>query len=57
MQAINQNVRFRVDGTDPDATTGFQLAAGDFLVFPVPSGDVRVIEETATATLQYQWLE
>lgn len=56
IQALDQNIRFRLDGTAPDATTGFQLAAGDFLVIPVPGTTVKVIEETATATIQYQWL-
>jgi hypothetical protein len=57
MQCFDQNVRYRLDGTNPDADTGFRLTAGnDPVVIPVPGDDVRVIEETATATLQYQWL-
>ena len=56
LQALDQNIRYRVDGTNPDANTGFQLAAGDSVIIPVTRSDVRVIEETATATIQYQWL-
>lgn len=57
MQALGQNVRFTLDGTTPTATKGFQLVAGDPpLLLPVTSSTtVKVIEETATADLQYQW--
>ena len=55
-QALTQNVRFTLDGTTPTATLGFQLKAGDPpLLIPVgPGRTVRLIEETATANLQYQ---
>lgn len=56
MQAITQNVRYRLDAGTPTASLGFQLAAGDYILLPVPGDDVRVIEETASAVLQYQWL-
>lgn len=57
MQAFTQNVRYRLDGTNPDASTGFQLAAdASPIVLPVPGASVRVIEETASAVLNYQWL-
>lgn len=57
IQAITQNVRFTLDGSSPSATKGFQLRAGDPpVVIPVSSTTVvTVIEETATADLQYQW--
>lgn len=29
LQAITQNIRFTLDGTDPTATRGFQIVAGD----------------------------
>lgn len=57
IQALTQNVRFTLDGTTPTASKGFQLAAGDpAVVIPIgPNTTIKVIEETATADLQYQW--
>lgn len=55
MQAYAQAVRYTLDGTTPTATTGFKLAADAQAVVPVGGGSqVKVIEETASATLQYQ---
>ena len=57
IQALTQNVRYTLDGTAPEAAKGFQLLAGDPpLVIPLGSGmTIKVIQETATADLQYQW--
>lgn len=57
IQALGQNVRFTLDGTAPTASRGFQLKAGDLpLLIGVGAGTtLKVIEETATADLQYQW--
>ncbi len=57
LQALTQNVRFTLDGTDPTATLGFQLIAGDpLIVLTIESrAAIKVIEEAATADLQYQW--
>lgn len=57
IQAIGQNVRYTLDGTPPTATTGFQIVAGDPpIVIPIaPGTTVKVIEEAATADIQYQW--
>jgi hypothetical protein len=57
MQTFTQNVRYTLDGSDPDANTGFQLKAGDPpVVIPVgAAGRMKVIEETAGAELQGQW--
>lgn len=59
IQAITQNVRYTLDGTAPTATLGFQLKASDPpLLIPIgPNTTLKVIEETATASLQYQWLD
>lgn len=56
LQAITQNVRFTLDGTVPTSTLGFQLKAdGTILEIPVVNGQaVKVIEETASAVIQYQ---
>lgn len=58
IQALDQNVRFTLDGTAPTASLGFQLKAGDpAVMIPVGAGmTLKVIEEAATADLQYQWL-
>lgn len=57
IQALTQNVRYTLDGTTPSATVGFQLKAGDPpLLIPLSAGvTVKVIEETASAVIQYQW--
>jgi len=57
VQALTKNVRFTLDGTAPTASLGFQIVAGDPpVVIPVGNGTViKVIEESATASLQYQW--
>lgn len=55
MQAFTQNVRYRLDGGTPTAATGFQLPAGTLREVPVGNGStIKVIEETASASLQYQ---
>ena len=57
IQALSQNVRFTLDGADPTSSKGFQLQAGDPpVVLPVGTGmTIKVIEEAATADVQYQW--
>ena len=57
IQALDQNVRFTLDGTAPTATKGFRLTAGDPPIL-IPLGNttvLKVIQEAATADLQYQW--
>lgn len=55
VQALAQNVRFTLDGTNPTASLGFQLKANDPpLTIPLKGCTLKVIEETATASLQFQ---
>lgn len=57
IQTITQNLRFRLDGVNPTVTVGFQLKAGDMpVLIPVPGASIRVLQETPTASLQYQWV-
>ena len=58
MQAITQNIRFTLDGTTPTATLGFQLNCNSWgpLMVAVPGAAIIVIQEAATASLQYQWI-
>jgi hypothetical protein len=57
IQTLTQNVRYRLDGTNPTASAGFQLKAGDApLVIAIHGAmTIRVIEEAATASMQYQF--
>ena len=58
IQAFAQNVRYTLDGaTAPAATVGFQIKAGDApVIIPVVGGQVvKVIEESASAYINYQW--
>lgn len=59
IQVLTQNARYTLDGTTPQAALGFQLKAGDppVMISYVAGVTVTVIEEAATADLQYQWGE
>ena len=57
IQALTQNVRFTLDATAPTASVGFQILAGNApVIIPVPGASIQVIQEAATASLQYQWV-
>jgi hypothetical protein len=57
LQAITENCRVTFDGSDPTATHGFLITAGnDPIWYPVMVGyDVKALEEAATCELQIQW--
>lgn len=57
VQALSQDIRYTLGGTTPTTTLGFQLKADDQPVMIPLGGDtvLKFIEETATATLQYQF--
>lgn len=59
LQALDQNVRYTLDGTTPTATKGFQLKAGDPPIILGIGGNtvVKLIEEAATADIQLQFGE
>lgn len=56
MQALTQNIRYRIDGGVASATVGFQLAAGAISLIPVPNLGISVYEEVAGAIIQYQFV-
>lgn len=51
IQAVTQNVRWRDDGTAPDATTGMQLAAGSDFWYTGDLSAIRFFEESASAEI------
>lgn len=57
LQTLTQAVRYTLDGTTPTTSVGFQLAAAaaPIVIQVTPGTVVRVIQESATASLQYQW--
>jgi len=57
IQALEQNVRYTLDGTDPTATVGFRLVADQppVLIDTATVIELRVVEEVADAEIQYQW--
>jgi len=57
IQALDQNVRYTLAGSTPTASVGFVLTADAApIILPVgPNATLKVIEEAATASLQYQW--
>lgn len=62
LQAFTQNVRFLfTEKTNttlvPTASVGFRLLAGERIDLSIPPMAVlKVIEETASASIQYQWV-
>ena len=51
IQAEDQNVRWRDDGTDPTASVGMQLTAGNDIWYTGSFSAIKLIEETASAKL------
>jgi hypothetical protein len=56
LQALTQNIRYTIDGSEATATHGFQLAAGATSLIPVPNLGISIAEELAGAIVQYQWV-
>jgi hypothetical protein len=58
IQAIDQAIRYTIDGTTPTASIGFRMVpeAEPVIIRPGAGGTITLIEETAGATAQYQWL-
>ncbi len=57
MQALAQNIRYTLDGTNPTTTTGYQLKAGDPPRLVELDGriNLKVIREAAGAVLEYEF--
>lgn len=57
IQVTTQNLRYTLDGTAPTTSSGFLMTAGDPPIIIVLEDNVtiKVIEESATADIQYQW--
>ncbi|MCP4549641.1 MAG: hypothetical protein GY835_24565 [bacterium] len=51
IQAQDQNVRWRDDGTDPTTAVGMVLAAGSWMIYTGDLSAIRLIEEAATAVV------
>jgi len=56
MQALTQNIRYRIDEGEAAAATGFQLVAGADALIPVPNNGISVFPEVAGAIVQYQFV-
>lgn len=55
LQAFGGAVRYRLDGVNPTASTGFRVDANELVTIPLAAGaTVRVIQESTAATVQYQ---
>lgn len=51
IQALNQNIRWRDDGTDPTANTGQRLHAGETFLYTGDLRKIKFIQEAAGAEL------
>lgn len=56
LQALAQNLRYRIDNGQATAAVGFQLAAGSDALIPVPNLGISLAWEAAGATYQAQWM-
>lgn len=56
LQALIQNIRYRIDGGTATTALGFQLAASAISTIPVPNASISVCAEAAGAIIQYQWV-
>lgn len=58
IQAFTQSVRITFDGTTPTASVGFLLTAADgpVMIAMPPNRTLKVIESTASASIQYQYV-
>ena len=57
LQALGNNLRYRIDGVNPATATGFQLASQSDALIPCPEADIRIISEIgAGPTYQAQWV-
>lgn len=55
-QPATQSIRYTTDGTTPTSTVGFLVTAGTMVLLDMGSSQtLKVIETTASASLQYQW--
>ena len=60
IQAEDQNVRYRTDGTDPTAVIGMLLEVGAIHVINMPPGtqaDINVIEAAVGGILNITWFK
>lgn len=56
VQAITQNIRYTLDGTNPTAASGYRLTAGnDPLLIPATGVTLKFISETVGAILQIEY--
>lgn len=57
IQALTQNVRYTLDGTNPTASSGFQLKAGDPPLYIELDHRIslKVIRESSGAVLEYEF--
>lgn len=58
LQATGASVRYTLDGSTPDADTGFKLVSGnDPTILPLRAGQViKLFEETSSSILDYQFV-
>lgn len=55
IQAETQSVRWRDDGTNPTTSVGMVLAAGETLAYTGQLAAIKLIETTASATLNISY--
>jgi hypothetical protein len=57
VQPTGQSVRWRDDGTNPTASIGMVIAAGDIMEFTTDLSALRFIQTTASAVLNISYYE
>ena len=56
-QVMTANARYTLSGTNPSASSGFQIKAGDppFVIELSDGVSIKVIQESGGADLEYEW--
>lgn len=57
IQAIGQDVRWRDDGTDPDANTGMVLQTGRDMLYTGNMAKIKFIETAASAEVNVSYYD
>lgn len=57
IQCTGKDVRWRDDGTDPDATHGMVLVVGDTLMYDGDLNKIKFIETSSSAVLNVSYYE
>lgn len=56
LQALDVNIRYKIDTYEANPTSGFQLLASASELIPVPNTGISICSETPGASIEMQWV-